>query len=69
MLRKLYVDGPRSDGVFRKSANHAKLISVKQSLDCGESVNFDEIPVTLAAVLLKVWRVYTVLPVFYVCGE
>lgn len=53
IMRKLYVDGPHTDGVFRKSANHTKLTTLKQSLNCGVFVNFDEIPVHLAAVLLK----------------
>lgn len=54
MLKKLFFDGPQCDGVFRKSANHAKFQAVKQALDNGEDINFDEMPVLMTAVLLKV---------------
>ncbi len=54
MLKKLFFDGPNCDGIFRKSANHAKFQAMKQALDNGEDINFDEIPVLMIAVLLKV---------------
>jgi len=54
MLRTLYVRGPQSNGLFRRSANHAHCQSAKMTLDAGQQFNFDEVPLPITAALLKV---------------
>jgi len=54
MLTTLYVCGPHSSGLFRRSANHAKVQAAKVTLDAGGQFNFDEAPLPITAALLKV---------------
>jgi len=54
MLRVLYNGGVESNGLFRRSANHANCQSAKMMLDAGHDFNFVEAPLNITAALLKV---------------
>jgi len=54
MLRTLYVGGPQSSGLFRRSAKHAKCVAAKMTLNSGGPFNFDKAPLHITAALLKV---------------
>ncbi|XP_022101523.1 uncharacterized protein LOC110985084 isoform X2 [Acanthaster planci] len=53
LLTSLYHNGPFTTGIFRKSANARVTRELKAKLCAGESVMFEEVPITVAAALLK----------------
>jgi len=56
LLSHLYTTGPSTDGIFRKSASLRKTREVKQKLELGSDVNFDEVSPFVCAAILKVRR-------------
>ena len=54
MLERLFEIGPYCNGVFRKSANHAKLKQITSQLDSGLEVDFSDVPVIMIANIMKV---------------
>ncbi|XP_038044187.1 uncharacterized protein LOC119718840 isoform X2 [Patiria miniata] len=53
LLATIYHNGPFTTGIFRKSANARVTRELKAKLCSGESVSFEEVPITVAAALLK----------------
>ena len=54
LLSRLYTVGPSTDGIFRKSASVRKIREVKEKLEAGAGVNFDDVSALVCAALLKV---------------
>ena len=54
LLSQLYNVGPFTDGIFRKSASLRKTREVKQKLEAGNEVDFDDVSVFVCAAILKV---------------
>jgi len=54
LLHQLHTAGPSTDGIFRKSASLRKTREVKQKLQLGNDVNFDEVSPFVCAAILKV---------------
>jgi len=50
----LYAVGPFTDGIFRKSASVRKYREVKEKLESGGDVNFDDVSVFVCAAVFKV---------------
>ena len=53
-MQQLFMHGPYTQGIFRKSANHKRCQEIRNKLDNGEHISPDDIPVTAACSVLKV---------------
>ncbi|BES91920.1 RhoGAP [Nesidiocoris tenuis] len=53
MLQQVFIKGPFTQGIFRKSANVRLVRELREKLDRGENVAIESIPVPVAASLLK----------------
>ncbi|XP_014661816.1 PREDICTED: rho GTPase-activating protein 20-like isoform X2 [Priapulus caudatus] len=53
LLRELFAQGPRTQGIFRRSANKRVCNELKQKLDTGEAVCMADISVLTSATVLK----------------
>ncbi|XP_071440118.1 uncharacterized protein [Hetaerina americana] len=53
MLMQVFLKGPSTQGIFRKSANARLVRELREKLDSGKDVDLDHIPVLTTAALLK----------------
>lgn len=51
----LFLEGPLTEGIFRKAANEKARKELKEELNFGGKVDFEDKPVHLLAVVLKVY--------------
>lgn len=56
ILTILCLKGPATEGIFRKAASEKARKELKEELNCGGSVNLNQLPVHLLAVVFKVSR-------------
>ena len=54
LLYLLFNKGPYIPGIFRKSANVKRCREVRELLDQGEEIRVDDVPVFVAAAIIKV---------------
>lgn len=54
ILTILCLKGPSTEGIFRKAASEKARKELKEELNCGGSVNLNQLPVHLLAVVFKV---------------
>lgn len=53
MLQQVFVKGPFTQGIFRKSANARLVRELRDKLDAGEELRLEHVPVLVVAALLK----------------
>lgn len=53
MLSQVNAKGPFTQGIFRRSANARLVRELREKLDRGEAVAWDQVPVLATAALLK----------------
>ncbi|XP_066994517.2 uncharacterized protein [Anabrus simplex] len=53
MLQQVFMKGPFTQGIFRKSANARLVRELRDKMDAGEEVQLDHVPVMVTATLLK----------------
>ena len=56
-MQYLVTHGPSTIGIFRKCANQKTVRELREQLDLGSSLELGEIPVLVAAAVLKVWKI------------
>lgn len=55
MLHRLYIHGPSTPGIFRKSGSHRDLLELKARLDAGEECNINDVSIHVVAAAVKVF--------------
>lgn len=53
MLQQVFIKGPFTQGIFRKSANARLVRELREQLDSGQELAMEHIPVLAVAALLK----------------
>lgn len=53
MLQQVFIKGPFTQGIFRKSANARLVRELREQLDSGQELALEHIPVLAVAALLK----------------
>ncbi len=53
-MQQLFVHGPFTNGMFRKSANQRQCRELQEQLDAGHVVAFDELPILVIGATFKV---------------
>ncbi len=59
MLRQLATKGPETVGIFRRGPNVRAMRDIREKLDEGGTVDWDQISVFVTAALLKVIHLHT----------
>ncbi len=54
MMYQLFVHGPFTTGIFRRSANQRQCRELQETLDSGHAVAFDEQPILVIGATFKV---------------
>ncbi len=62
MLRQLEKTGPCTVGIFRRGPNVRTMRDLRDKLDCGDHVDWEEISVFVTAALLKETKLVSRLP-------